>query len=180
MKLAQKFNLRSMKPLEGGESGFWISIQAAEVAAAITAGTGPGVADDTGTIQAGTVKPGHFIYLTSNSTADFLPSVDLTAAAAAKRAITPFVVFAGDDDFSGSLVGELLAVHGPGRFDTEQFDAGTYAPHDPLVASASNAGNLGPKTTGDHKQVIAEVGPRGVVNGVMDVIFVQGVNSQDY
>src|SRR5687767_8791487 len=140
MKLTQKFNLRSMKPMEGGESGFWISIQPTEVANAITAGTGPGVADDSGTPTPGTIKAGHFIYI-NGSTTYFLPSVDLTAAAAAKRALRAYVVFSGDDDFSGSFVGELLAVHGPGRFDTEQYDAGSYSPGDPLIASATNAGN---------------------------------------
>jgi hypothetical protein len=179
MKLTQKFNLRSIRPMEGGLSGFWISIQPTEVANAINAGTGPGVADDSGTPTPGTVKPGHFIYL-SGATADFLPSVDLTAAGAAKRALVAFVVFSGDDDFSGSFVGEVLAVHGPGRLDTEQYDAGSYSPSDPLIASATNPGNLAPKTTGDHKQVIAQVGPRGTNNGVMDVIFIQGVNSQDF
>lgn len=176
MKLSQKFTLRSMRPLEGGLSGFWLSVQPTEVANAVNAGTGPGVPDDTGTPQAGTIKPGSLVGIAS-TTADPFTSPDLSVAGTI--ADIPYVVFSGDDDFSGSFVGEALVVHGPGRFDTEAFDAGVYPPGAWLIGSAVVPGNFALKVVGDHKQIVAKVGLRGVLNGVMDVIQVQGVRDRD-
>lgn len=173
MKLSQKFNMRAMNPMPGGLSGIWMSVQATEVATAIATGTGPGVADDTGTPQAGTITPGQIVVVNAQATLDLASSPDLTAGVP----ILPFVVFSGDDDFSGSLVGDLLICHGGTRFDTEKYDGITYNPGDWLIASATTPGNVAPKVVGDHKQIIAQVGPRGLQNGVLDVVMFQGVCS---
>lgn len=176
MKLNQKFTLRSQAPLPGGLSGFWMSVQPTEVAVAYAAGTGPGTADDFGTPTPGTIKPGSVVMIEaagSGVTCDLAVSPDLSVGGT--YPIIPYIVFAGDDDFSGSIVGEIQVVHGPGRLDTEMYDAAAYVAGSWLIASAGTPGNFALKVTGDHKQIIARVGPRGVLNGVMDVIATQNI-----
>lgn len=171
MKLTQKFDLKTMNPMPGALSGLWISVQPKEVADAYAAGSGPGVPGASGTPTAGTLVPGQIVYL-SASGAQLMSSGDLTAA----MPKLPFVLFSGDDDFSGSFVGEVLAFHGGARLDTEKFDAGSYTVGAPLIASAGTPGNFAPKAAAaDHYQIVGFVGPRGVTNGVLDVLMPQGV-----
>lgn len=169
MKLTEKFNLRSMNPMPGALSGLWISLQPKEVADAYAAGTGPGVADTQGTPTPGTLVPGQIVVLDANGQCVLMTSQDLTA----NMPKLPFVLFSGDNDFSGSFVGEVLAFHGGSRLDTEKFDAGSYTPGLPLIA---NAGNFALKAAAaDHIQIVGYVGPRGAQNGVLDVLVPQGV-----
>lgn len=171
MKLSQKFSPRSMNPMPGALSGLWMSVQASEVATAVASGTGAGVADDNGTPTAGTVTPGQVVVVNAQGTLDLATSPTLNSAVP----ILPFIVFSGDDDFSGSLVGDLLIFHGGARFDTEKYDGITYNPGDWLIASAGTPGNFAPKVGSDNRQIIAQVGPRGLSNGVLDVVMPQGV-----
>jgi|OM-RGC.v1.020724134 hypothetical protein len=170
MKLASKFNLSGRDPINGGKAGIYEAFVPAEIAAAYTLGTGPGVPDDNGTIVAGTIEPGHIVSIsTAAGTAGLATSPDLTAAVPQLM----FVVFSGDDDFSGATAGSINCIHGGCRFDTEKFNSAlSYTPGAPLRVAA---GVINTKVFGDNLQIVGFVGPRGVLNGVLDVIMPQGV-----
>jgi hypothetical protein len=95
--------------------------------------------------------------------------------------ILPFVVFEGDDDFSGAATGVVIAVNGPGRMDTDQIDPGAssaaFQPAVALTASSANPGTWTPKVGSDNRQIVGYVGPRGLNNGVLDVLAPAGVMS---
>jgi len=170
MKLSNKYTPTGMEPMPGARAGLWLSCKAQEVATAEAAGVGPGVPDDEGTPTPGTVVPGSLVEINASGNLQLATSPDWTAAM--PKMI--FCVFSGDDDFSGSLVGDLLCYHGGGRLDTQQYNpAGSYVPGMPLIASA---GLFTPKVAAnDHFQVIAVVGPKGLsTNGVLDVLLCQG------
>jgi uncharacterized protein YaiE (UPF0345 family) len=171
MKLSQKFNLSGRDPINGAKAGIYESFTPVEVLNAYATGTGPGVPDDNGTIVAGTISPGHIVSLVASGAVDLASSPNLNSA----NAIMMFVVFSGDDDFSGATSGAMNCVHGGCRFDTEKFDsAQSYTPGAALIASS---GLLTPKTVGDHLQIVGFVGPRGVLNGVLDVLMPQSSGS---
>lgn len=171
MKLSQKFNLSGRDPINGAKAGIYESFTPVEIFNAYASGTGPGVPDDNGTIVAGTIEPGHIVAVSSASgTVDLASSPTLSSA----MPIMPFVVFSGDDDFSGATAGAVNCVHGGCRFDTEKYNtASSYTPGAPLVAVS---GVVQPKASAtDHIQIVGFVGPRGVLNGVLDVLMPQGV-----
>lgn len=172
MKLSQKFNLSGRDPINGAKAGIYESFTPVEIFNAYATGTGPGVPDDNGTIVAGTVEPGHIVAISGASgTVDLATSPNLNSA----NAIMLFVVFSGDDDFSGATAGAVNCVHGGCRFDTEKFNtASSYTPGDALIVSA---GIVAPKVVGDHRQIVGFVGPRGVLNGVLDVLMPQSTGS---
>ena len=171
MLLSQKFNLSGRDPINGAKSGIYESFTPVEVLTAYATGTGPGVADDNGTVATGTISPGHIVSLAASGAVDLARSPDLSAA----MPVLPFVVFSGDDDFSGATAGAVNCVHGGCRFDTEKFNAASsYTVGAPLIAVS---GIVRPKASAtDHIQIIGFVGPRGLLNGVLDVIMPQGVS----
>src|SRR5271170_3112495 len=113
MLLSSKFTLRSEAPMNGGLSGFWMTLQPTEVATAYASGSGPGVPDTNGTPTAGTIVGGMIVNPNSTGTYDLSTSPNLSSV----YPIVPFVVFEGDNDFSGSAAGVVIGVHGPGRLD---------------------------------------------------------------
>jgi hypothetical protein len=170
MLLSQKFTLSGRDPINGAKSGIYESFQPAEIAAAYVAGTGPGVATDVGTIALGTISPGHIVAMNANGDVELATSLVLGTV----NPTLMFVVFSGDDDFSGATAGAVNCVHGGCRFDTEKYNTSqNFAPGVALIAVS---GILNPKVATDHKQVVGFVGPRGVLNGVLDVIMPQGVS----
>ena len=170
MLLSQKFTLSGRDPVNGAKSGIYESFQPVEIAAAYVAGTGPGVATDAGTIALGTISPGHIVAMNANGDVDLASSVVLGAA----NPTLMFVVFSGDDDFSGATAGAVNCVHGGCRFDTEKYN--TAQSFTPGMALRAVSGILNVKVAGEHHQVVGFVGPRGVLNGVLDVIMPQGVS----
>lgn len=172
MKLTSKFGLRSESPMAGGLSGHWMTMTPVEVNDAYATGTGPGTPDTDGTITPGTVVGGMIVTPDSSGLAALMTSPTLNSAGIP---LLPYVVFSGDDDFSGAMSGVVIAVHGPGRLDTDQFVGSSgYTPGVMLVATA---GKWDIKVGSDNKQVVGWVGPRGLDNGVLDVIAVQGINN---
>ena len=170
MLLSQKFTLSGRDPVNGAKAGIYESFQPVEIAAAYVAGTGPGVATDAGTIALGTLSPGHIVAMNANGDVDLASSAVLDVA----NPKLLFVVFSGDDDFSGATAGAVNCVHGGCRFDTEKYNtAQSFTPGAALIATS---GILNLKVINDHKQVVGFVGPRGVLNGVLDVIMPQGVS----
>lgn len=169
MKLTEKFNLTSMAPQRGAESGLWMSLTPKEVADALASGTGPSIPDDNGTPTVGTIVPGSLVEMDSNGQAVAASSPDLDSAM--PKMI--FVVFAGNNDFSGSYVGDVLCFHGGARLETEQYVADSYLPGDALIASS---GKFAKKAAAnDGLQCVGIVGPKGLQsNGVLDVLVVQG------
>ena len=171
MKLSSKFNLSGRDPINGAKAGIYESFEPTEVANAYALGTGPGVPDDNGTPQPGTIEPGHVVTLAATGTVGLATSPDLSAA----LSILMWVVFSGDDDFSGSAAGQMNCVHGGTRFDTQKYSAAAYTPGIPLIVSA---GLLTPKVLGDNRQTFGYVGPRGELNGVLDVFMPQSTGSR--
>jgi hypothetical protein len=172
MKLSQKFNVTGRDPINGAKAGIYESFQPVEVANALIAGSGPGVPDVNGTPTPGTIEPGHIVAMSASGDVALATSPDLSAA----HSIMMWVVFSGDDDFSGSMVGQVNCFHGGARFDTEKFNvASSYTPGLPLIA---NGGSLDVKVLADNKQIVGYVGPRGVVNGVLDVFMPQSAGAR--
>ena len=172
MKLSQKFNLSGRDPINGAKAGIYESFTPVEVLNAYATGTGPGVPDDNGTIVVGTIEPGHIVAMAATGAVELASSPTLSSA----MPIMAFVVFSGDDDFSGATAGAINCVHGGCRFDTEKFNAASsYTAGAPLVAVS---GILQPKASAtDRVQVIGFVGPRAVLNGVLDVFMPQSTGS---
>jgi hypothetical protein len=149
--------------------GLWVNHVPQEIADAIAAGNGPGVPNNNGTPAPGTILPGHIVEMNSAGNIVLGSSPDLTA----EFQKLFFVVHEGDDDFSGSFAGKIPTVHGGIRFDTELWNAGAFAPRLPVIAVAGRVQLKG--AFGDNIQAIGYVGPRGLVDGVLDVIAPQGV-----
>jgi hypothetical protein len=168
MKLSQKFSLTGMEPMAGARGALWMSVQAKEVADAIVAGTGPSIPDTNGTPEAGTIVPGTIVKINATGTLEAMTSGDMAGAVLPSL---PWVVFSGDDDYSGRLVGDLLIANGA-RFDSEMYVAGTYTPGDLLTASA---GSVAVKVAADGLQIVGMVGPRGMVDSVLDVVLFHGI-----
>lgn len=169
MLLSEKSRPTANRPQEGALGGLWMNLVPAEIASALGANTGPGTPSDSGSPTLGTLKAGMIVCLDTNGNAVLMTSQDITA----NMPKLPFVVFSGDDNFHGAYVGNMPCYHGGARLDTDQFDAGTYTPGAPLIA---NAGKFAPKAAvADHIQVVGFVGPRGVQNGILDVMMPQGV-----
>lgn len=171
MKLTQKFNLTALEPMAGARGGIWFSLKPQEVADAEAAGVGPSVPDASGTPVPGTIVPGELIQL--NASGNVEPGTPATLGVDFAKVY--LVVFSGDDDRSGSFVGDVLCIHGGARVETERYDAGAYVIGRPLVASGVTAGNFAQKAAvGDNIQAMAWVGPAGLANGVLDIILPQG------
>ena len=155
-------------PLTGGVAGIWLVMKPKEVADAEQAGSGPGVPDPTtGTPVPGTVVPGYGVELDSNGLAVLGSSPNVSSAFAKMF----FVVFAGDNDYGGAFVGKIVGIHGGVRFDTEKYTAGSYVIGTPLILASGFWQSKA--AAADHIQAVAIIGPRGVLNGVLDVIMPQ-------
>ena len=165
----EKFTLRTEMPLTGGVAGIWMTLNTQEAVDAMAVGAGPGVPDENGTFVGGTILRGFGVTFNSLGNVVKATSVDVTAALPQLL----MVVFAGNNDFSGRFSNaKVVVVHGGVRFDTEKFGAGPFTPNVPLTLTAG-VWNL--SVLGDHKQIAGWVGPRGLANGVLDVIMPQGV-----
>ena len=172
MPLNTKFNLSATDTPNGAKGSIAATFVPTEIANAQIAGTGPGVPDVNGNIPFGTMVEGHIVVLNSSGTLDLLTSGDLSAV----FSVIPWVVWAGDDERSSIASGKVAVIHGGCRFDTEKYDtAQTYVKGNPLIAVA---GLLSPKVLADNKQIVAYVGERGAVNGVLDVIMPQGIGGR--
>lgn len=165
----EKFTLRTEMPLPGGQAGIWMTLDTQEAVDARAAGTGPGVPDENGTPAPGTILRGHGVTYNSSGNIVKATSVDVTAALPQLL----MVVFAGNNDYSGRFSdGKVVTVHGGVRFDTEKYGAGPFTANTPLYLAT---GVWTPSVLGDHKQIAGWVGPRGLANGVLDVVMPQGV-----
>lgn len=168
MKLNEKFTLRTEMPLTGGVAGIWLVMKPKEVADAEQAGTGPGVPDPvTGTFAPGTIVAGYGVELDANGLAILGSSPNISSAFAKMF----FVVFAGDNDYGGAFAGKIVGIHGGVRFDTEKYTAGSYVIGTPLILVSGVW--QAKAAVGDHIQAVGIVGPRGLANGVLDVIMPQ-------
>lgn len=171
MKFTDKFTLTADAPMAGAMGGLWMKAKFQEVADAEAAGTGPSVPDENGTPTPGTVKAGTMCHFNSNGNLDKATQTDLTAAFAKLYG----VVFAGDTDYSGAYVGVVSVICGGCRYETSVYDSAVYVKGTPLVPSSVTAGNLMPKAAvGYNIQPVGFVGPKGVADGVLDVVFPQG------
>lgn len=139
-------------------------VLAQEVANAYAAGTGPGTPDATGTLQAGTIRPGRVLELATDGTW-ILGTSPLVNAALPKQL---WFAHEGDIDLTGRLVGKLTALRGFARFKTSSFTGSSFAVGAPLYA---NAGNFVLKALADNRQVVGYVGPDGLRDGMLDVMF---------
>lgn len=165
----EKFTLRTEMALPGASAGIWMTLDTQEAVDARAAGVGPSVPDDNGTPARGTILRGQGVTFNSLGNVVLATSGDMTS-------VLPkllLVVFAGNNDFSGSFSnGKVVCIHGGCRFDTEKFGAGPFTPNTPLSLTA---GVWTLSAHGDHKQIAGFVGPRGLANGVLDVIMPQGM-----
>lgn len=170
MKFSDKFTLTGDAPLAGGMGGVWMKAKFQEVADAETAGVGPSIPDDNGTPTPGTVKAGTLCELNSNGNMDKATQATLGT----NMPKLYMVAFAGNTDYSGAYVGTVSFVTGC-RLETTVFDSAVYAKGAPLVPSPTTAGNWSPKVSAsDNIQGVGFVGPKGVADGVLDVIMLQG------
>lgn len=167
--ITEKFTLRTESPLPGGLAGIWMTLDTQEAVDARAAGTGPSVPDEFGTPAAGTILRGHGV--TYNSSGNVVKATSVDVAAALPQLL--MVVFAGNNDYSGRFSnGKVVCVHGGVRFDTEKFGAGPFSPNDPLFLT-TGVWNL--SVLASRRQIAGWVGPRGLANGVLDVVMPQGV-----
>lgn len=142
-------------------------ILAQEIANAYAQGTGPGTPDTMGLIQPGTIVPGTIVMLASDNT--WVPGTSPVLSGGGAVLPKPlFFVHEGDVDLTGRQVGRLTALRGLARFYTTAVNGLTFAANDPLIA---NAGNFEIKVLGDGKQIVGWVGPDGLRDGRLDVIF---------
>lgn len=170
MKLSQNFSLTGAAPHNGGYGGIWMNLRPQESVDAEDLGTGPSVADRDGNVTPGTVLPGMILQLNSNGNVDKGTQTDLTAAFPKLY----LLAFNGTDDRSGAYSGVIGCVTGV-RAEVEVFDAGVYVKGQPLVPSAVNAGYFAPKAAfGDGIQPVGFVGPKGVIDTILDIVFPQG------
>jgi len=165
--ISEKFTLRTEMPLTGATAGIWMTLDTAEAVAARAAGTGPSVPDSNGTPAAGTILRGQGVSYNSSGNIELGTSPDLSSVVGKLF----FVVFAGNNDFSGRFSnGKVVVIHGGCRFDTEKYASGSFTKGAPLQLVA---GVWTQKVYGDHKQIVGYVGPRGLANGVLDVVMPQ-------
>lgn len=165
----EKFTLRTEMPLTGATAGIWMTLDTQEAVDARAAGTGPSVPDENGTPARGTILRGQGVTFNAAGNIEKATSVDVTGALPKLL----MVVFAGNNDFSGAFSnGKVVVIHGGCRFDTEKYGTGPFTPNVPLSLVA---GVWTLSVLGDHKQIAGWVGPRGLRDGVLDVIMPQGV-----
>jgi|GEM_PF-4215282 len=165
----EKFTLRTEMPLTGATAGIWMTLDTQEAVDARSTGTGPSVPDVNGTPAAGTILRGQGV--TFNGAGNVVLATSPNVSAALPQLL--FVVMAGNNDYSGRFSnGKIVVIHGGCRFDTEKFGAGPFTPNTPLRLAAG-VWNL--SAQGDNLQIAGWVGPRGLANGVLDVIMPQGV-----
>lgn len=170
MKFSEKFSLTGDSPLAGANGAITMKLRFQEVVDAELAGTGPSIPDENGTPTPGTVKAGTLCHLNSSGNLDKATQANLSAAFAKLY----LVAFAGDTDFSGAYVGTVSALTGA-RFETTVYDSAVYTKGLPLVPSSVTAGNFMQKASAtDSIQAVGFVGPKGVSDGVLDVVMPQG------
>ncbi len=167
--LTSKFQLVTKDSLPGAMGGIWDVFIPQEIEDAKTTGTGPGVPDSEGSTQLGTLASGTMMVLNSNYRLEAGDSEDL----ASNFAQMFWVIFEGDDDYSGAAAGCVTAVHGGCRIETVKFDTTkSYVPGRPLIVVA---GDLVPQAAaGDAMQVVGYVGSGVNSDGVLDAYLVQG------
>jgi hypothetical protein len=170
MKLSQNFTLTGAAPHEGGLGGIWMNLRPQESVDAEDTGSGPSVADRDGNVVPGTYLPGMITQLNSNGNLDKATQNNLTAGFPRLY----LLCFNGTDDRSGAYSGVIGCVTGV-RAEVEVFDAGTYIKGQPVVPSSVNAGYFAPKALFDDGiQPVGFVGPKGVVDTILDIVFPQG------
>lgn len=173
--LTDKFQMVTKDPLPGAYGGLWDVLVPREMYDASASGSGPGVPDSAGTVEAGTLLPGTLLMM--DSTGSLVKAVSPNVSSAMPVMI--WVAMEGDVDYSASYAGMVTVVHGGMRVETTLFVAGSsYTPGVPLIAaSGGDAGKLDVKAAaGDHIQIVGYVGPNGVnSDGVLDAYLVQGV-----
>lgn len=167
MDFTNTYQLMTETPKPGAMACLGLSnYYAKEVSDALAAGTvgGPGQPDAQWIIQPGTIRPGQGIQMTSGGTWE-LGTSPLVNAALPKPL---FFVHEGDKDFSGRYLGRLTALRGLARFKTSAYSGSSFAPGDALYLSS---GNFTLKVQGDNRQIVGWVGPDGLRNSLLDVIF---------
>lgn len=169
MRFQDRYAPKTEAPKEAFYACLGLSqIYAQEIANAYAAGTGPGTPDAYGTIEIGTIIPGSVVELASDGTwvAGSSPSI----AAALPKML--FFVHEGTVDLTGRNVGRLVALRGLARFGTTAVNGSSFTPGAPLIAVS---GNFQIKVFEDAKQIVGWVGPNGLRDGLLDVIFEAGV-----
>jgi hypothetical protein len=168
--LNSKFNLVTKDSLPLAMGGIWDVLVPSEIALAKAAGSGAGVPDSTGTMQLGTIPGGKIMELNSSFQLVLANSQDLTANFRKMF----WVVFEGDDDYSGAQAGAITVVHGGLRMETTEFVVGpTYTPGMPLIASS---GQLTVKAAAnDHIQEVGWVASGVSQDGILDCYLAQGM-----
>lgn len=167
-----RFQDRYQPSTEGPKEAFYAclglsEILAQEINTAYNAGTGPGTPDAMGTIQPGTIIPGSVVMLASDNTWVLGTSPAVSGGGAALPVML-FFVHEGTVDLTGRQVGRLTALRGLARFYTTAFSGSAFTPGAPLYA---DSGNFVLKVLGDAKQIVGWVGPDGLRDGRLDVIF---------
>jgi hypothetical protein len=168
--LSSNFNIVNKDGPGFALGGIWDSLEPAEVATAIAAGSGAGVPDSTGTITLGAIQAGHICSMDTNGHLVLGSSPTLSASLSQMF----FVVFEGDNDFSGAAAGQVSCVHGGVRIETTLFSTGqVWTPGAPVICVS---GLIQPEATAnDQVQVIGWVGPNGLnSSGILDVYLCQG------
>lgn len=169
--LAQKFTLTGRQPIQGCSGSIYESFQTAEFVTAASVGSGAGQPDAQGTLQPGTIQPGHIVTQDANGNVVLATSPDLAAA----LSVMLWVVVSGNDDYGGMASKRVNCAHGGLRMKTEKFDpAQSYVVGAPLIAAA---GILTPKVLSDNKQVFGYVASTyDAASGVLDAFAVQGAS----
>lgn len=167
MDFTNTYRLITETPKPGAMACLGISTQyAKEVSDALAVGTvgGAGQPDANWVYTAGTIRPGQGVQMTSAAVWELGTSPDVSAAL--PKAL--FFVHEGDKDFTGRYVGRLTALRGLARFKTSAISGSSFSPGDALYMSS---GNFVLKVNGDHRQIVGWVGPDGLRNGLLDVMF---------
>jgi len=111
---------------------------------------------------------GTVVYVTATGTA----AAATTPNRSTTDAVSPWVVVAGNDDFSSQFVDKVVVLRANAEFklDPANFNAGTYTPGTKLTFSA---GKWQPATTND--QIIGEVlVDNTATDGTIDVFYTGG------
>lgn len=168
MNFSQTYQLMSEGPKEGAYACLGLSEQLAqEINNGLNSGSGPGTTDAFGTIQPGTIIPGSVVEMDVDATWKPGSSAVVSGGGAALPKALYFV-HEGDIDLTSRMVGKLTALRGLARFLTSAFNGASFPVGAPLIA---NAGSFEIKVLADAKQVVGWVGPNGLSNGRLDVIF---------
>lgn len=167
MDFTNTYQILTETPKDGAYACIALStLYAKEVADAMAAGTpgGYGMPDSQWVYQQGTIRPGQGIQLTTGGQWELGTSP--TVNSALPKAL--FFVHEGDKDFTGRYMGKLTALRGLARFKTSAISGSTFSPGDALYMSS---GNFVLKVQGDNRQLVGWVGPEGLRNGLLDVMF---------